>query len=230
MASDYDRSKLVARAERARRARRTGAAIALYRQVLAVDRELPEIHAKLAPLLARKREHFDALQSFRLAAEGFLRIDQQERALAVCHDATHCLPRCPEVWQTLARMQRARGKGEEATRTLLEGRARLRRRGERAQAIHLLRAAHDLDPWNPAVVLDLARLLARSRQRQEALLLLEGLTHRVAGKARLRARGLLLRLQPRFGHLWLWLRELRRAGRRGEGGSSRAARRPLVSS
>lgn len=227
MASDYDRSKLVARAERARRTRRTGAAIALYRQVLAVDRDLPEIHAKLAPLLARKRHAFDAFQSFRLAAEGFMRVDQPDRALAVCHDATHHLPRNPEVWQTLARMQRARGKTEEALRTLLEGRARLRRGSERAQAIHLLRAAHELDPWNPTVVLDLARLLARTRQRHEALLLLEGLTHRVAGPARLRARALLLRLQPRPIHLWLWLRELRRSAR-SPAPSTRTERRPVA--
>jgi Tfp pilus assembly protein PilF len=226
MASDYDRSKLVERAERARKARRTGTAIALYRQVLAVDRDLPEIHAKLAPLLARKRQHFDALQSFRMAAEGFMRAAQHDRALAVCHDATHHLPRNPEVWQTLARMQRARGKNDEALRTLLEGRARLRRRSERPQAIHLLRAAHEMDAWNPAVVLDLARLLGRSRQRQEALLLLEGLTSRAAGRARLRARGLLLRLQPRPSHLWRWLRELHRGG----GRSARAGRRPLATS
>jgi Tfp pilus assembly protein PilF len=227
MASDYDRSKLVARAERARTRRRTGSAIALYRQVLAVDRDLPEIHAKLAPLLARKRQHFDALQSFRMAAEGFMRIGQQDRALAVCHDATHHLPRNPEVWQTLARMQRARGKTDEATRTLLEGRARLRRSGERAQAIHLLRSAHELDPWNAVIVLDLARLLARTRQRHEAMLLLEGLLPRVAGAARLRARALVLRLQPRPGHLWLWLRERLRTGRR-TSGTRRPERRPVT--
>jgi Tfp pilus assembly protein PilF len=224
MASDYDRNKLVERAERARRARRNGAAIAVYRQILAVDRDLPEIHAKLAPLLARKRQHFDAFQSFRLAAEGFLRMSQTERALAVYHDATHHLPRNPEVWLTLARIQRTRGKTDEATRTLLDGRKRLRRRSERPQAIYLLRAAHEIDPWNPAVVLDLVRLLARTRQRHEALLFLQGLTHRATGTARARAYGLLLRLQPRPGHLWQWLRELSRARRT----PSRSTRRPVA--
>jgi tetratricopeptide (TPR) repeat protein len=230
MASDYDRSKLVARAERARKARRTRTAIALYRQVLAVDRELPEIHAKLAPLLARTRQSFDALLSFRAAAEGFMRTNQSDRALATCHDATHHLPRNSEVWQTLSRMQRARGKPDEAARTLLEGRARLTRRSDRAQAIHLLRTAHEMDAWNPAIVLDLAKLLARTQQRAEALLLLEGLAHRVAGRARLRARGRILRLQPRPHHLWLWLRELRRSARRANAEPPRTERRRLAAS
>jgi tetratricopeptide (TPR) repeat protein len=206
---DYSSKLLLERAERARIKGRTRRAIARYRELLAVDREAPEVHAKLAPLLARTRQRFDAWQSFRAAAEGFMRAQDPERALAIYYDAAHHLPRLTEIWQMIARLQCARGKSQEALRVLREGRTKFRRRGQRAEAIHLLRAAQDVDPWHTDVVLDLAKLLWLNRQRAESLLLLEGLAQRSVGVPLRRARALQFRISLRPAHAWLWLKALR---------------------
>ena len=211
MARSYDQKELMQRAEKARKKGRKRAAITLYRELLAVDRELPEVHARLAPLLGKTRQPYDAWLSFRAAAEGFMRAQQGDRALAVYYEAAHHLPRLPEVWQTIARLQCARGKPEEALRALRDGRKKLHRRLDRAQAIHLLRVAHEVEPWNTDTVLDLARLLSKTRQRGEALLLLEALAQRALGVALRRTRGLQFRVSRRPGHAWLWLRAWKQA-------------------
>jgi len=206
----YDRKDVLARAENARKKGRKRAAIGGYRELLAVDSDAPEVHARLAPLLARTGQHFDAWLSFRAAAEGFMRTSAAERALSTYYEAAHHLPRLPEVWKTLARMQCARGKQDEALRALRQGRKKLSRRKHRAEAIYLLRSAHEIDPWNAETVLDLARLLWLTRQRSEALLLLEALAQRVRGKALRATRGLQFRIAPHPRHAWLWLQAWRR--------------------
>jgi tetratricopeptide (TPR) repeat protein len=208
---DFNSKQLLERAERARAKGRTRKAIARYRELLAVDRDAPEVHARLGPLLARTRQRFDAWQSFRAAAEGFMRAQDPERALAVYYEAAHHLPKQTEIWQMIARLQCARGKSEEALRVLREGRAKFRRRGQRAEAIHLLRAAQEVEPWHADVVLDLAKLLWLNRQRAEALLLLEGLAQRSVGLPLRRARALQFRISLRPTHAWLWLQALRRS-------------------
>ena len=211
MGSDYSSKQLFERAERARKKGRVRAAIACYRELLAVDREAPEVHAKLAPLLARRRQSYDAWLSFRAAAEGFMRAQDSDRALSVYYDAAHHLPRLTEVWQMIARLQCARGKADEARRVLREGRAQFRRRRHRAEAIHLLRVAHDVEPWNPETVLDLARLLWLTHQRAEALLLLEALAQHAVGVALRHTRALQFRISLRPRHAWLWLRTFRKS-------------------
>src|SRR5262245_7758654 len=115
---DYDRKEVFERAEKARKKGKLRVAIAGYRELLAVDPEAPEIHARLAPLLARTGQHFDAWLSFRAGAEGFMRASEPERALGVYHEAAHHLPWQAEAWRTVARLQHARGKSEDALRTL----------------------------------------------------------------------------------------------------------------
>jgi len=204
LGGDFDRKKLLQRANEARKKKRRRLAIGLYRELIAVDPNDPDVHAQLAPLLAKDRQFFDALLSFRAAAEGFLRKSESDRALSSYYDAAHHLPTEIEVWQAIARLQAARGKTDEALRALLQGRGKFRKRRQRAQAIHLLRAAHDMTPWKPDIVLDLARLLARSRQGREARLLLEGLAHQTRGRALAHTRGLQFRItwHPRFA--WAW--------------------------
>ena len=204
--SDFDQKKALAAADAARRKGRRRAAIAAYRKLLAVDRSSPEIHAKLAPLLAKRGASFDAWVSFRTAAEGFMRAQQSDRALSTYYEAAHALPREPEIWQTIARLQLARGKSEDAVRALQSGRAKLRRRSERPKAIYLLRQIHELTPWRSEVVMDLAWLLARTGQQPEALHLLEALAQHVGGRSLTRARGLQARISPRPHYIWLYLR------------------------
>ena len=63
--------------ERARNRRRR--AIALYRSLLAFEPGSPELHAKLAPLLAETGQAFDAWQSYRAVVHGALRAGREDR-------------------------------------------------------------------------------------------------------------------------------------------------------
>lgn len=221
--SVYDRRRILEKAEQAQRAGQHRKAITLYRWVLAVERNNPHLHARLAPLLARTGERFDAWQSYRRCAETALRENREERAMALYRDATRMLPREIQAWQSLARLLARRGEEREAVSILVEACAHFDKRSLRPQAIHLLRRARVIDPWHPDAVLALARLLARSRQREEARLLLDGLGGRAQGRALRRVRGAQLRLDGTVSALWRWLRCF--AGTEAEG-TPPAAQRP----
>jgi tetratricopeptide (TPR) repeat protein len=201
----YDRSRLLEEAARAAAGRRVGRAIAFYRWVLAVEPQNADVHLKLAPLLARCGQRFDAWQSFQGAARACLRHGQPDRALAIYRQATAVLPREVQAWQAVARLQHRAGRPREAVETLLEGSGRLRRRSLRPRAIHLLRLAREIEPWHVDAVCELARLLALSQQREEARILLRGLARHCGGKRLRRVRRAQLRIAPTLAHLWLWL-------------------------
>jgi tetratricopeptide (TPR) repeat protein len=202
----YDRSRLLEEAARAAAGRRVGRAIALYRWVLAVEPQNADVHLKLAPLLARRGDRFDAWQSFQSAARAFLRHGQPDRALAIYRQAVAALPREVQAWHAVARLQHRAGRSREAVETLLEGSSRLRRRRLRPRAIHLLRLAREIEPWHIDSVCELARLLARSEQREEARVLLRGLARHCGGERLRRVRSAQLRIDPTLAHLWFWLR------------------------
>ena len=219
----YDRRRILERAERAERRGQTRRAIGLYRWVLAVERNNPQLHARLAPLLARIGQDFDAWQSYRCCAETALREQREERALALYRDACRTLPRELEAWQRLAQLLARRGESREALATLLEGSRHFRRRRHRTRAIHLLRLARAVAPWDPDCVLALCGLLARTRQSHEALLLLDGLSRRVDGRALRRVRGAQLRIEGSFAAFWRWLRCVITSGQAHPGQLNRAA-------
>ncbi|MEN8183912.1 MAG: tetratricopeptide repeat protein [Myxococcota bacterium] len=206
---DYDRSRMLETAARATTRRRRRKAIRCYRRVLAAEPQNAGLHLRLAPLLAQTGEHFDAWLSYRIAAKALLRQGQETRAVALHREATRQLPRNADVWCTLARLELKRGRRSEAFEALALGRSRLRRRRERPEAIHLLRQALELEPGHARTTVDLARLLHRSKRREEAWLLLENRAARASGADRRRLRGAQLGLFPSLRHLWLWLRALR---------------------
>jgi tetratricopeptide (TPR) repeat protein len=201
----YDRSRILDAAARARAKRQRVRAIELYRQVLAHEPQNAELHAKLAPLLAETGQPFDAWCSFKAVARSCLREGHPDQALAVYREATLFLPREPQAWQAVAQIQHKHGHGREAVETLLEGSRQFRTRWLRPQAIHLLRKARDVAPWEFEVVLELARLLAVSGQRHEARFLLEGLARRSEGERLRRVRAVQLRLAPGPAALWRWV-------------------------
>jgi len=198
----YDRSRLLEEAARAAAGKRTARAIALYRWVLAIEPHNADIHLKLAPLLARRRQGFDAWQSFQSAARAFLRHGQPDRALAIYRQAAAVLPREVQVWQAIARIQHRAGRTRDALEALLEGSRALRRGRLRPRAIHLLRLAREIDPWHFESVHELARLLARSQQREEARILLRELSRRCGGRRLRRVRAEQVRLSPTPAQLW----------------------------
>jgi tetratricopeptide (TPR) repeat protein len=202
----YDRSRLLEQAARAAASGRLGKAIALHRWVLAIEPQNPELHLRLAPLLARRGERFDAWQSFQAAARACLRSGRPDRALAIYKQAAAVLPREVQAWQAIARLQHRSERPRDAIATLLEGSRHFRRGRLRPRAIHLLRLAREIEPWHFETVHELARLLARSRQREEAAILLRHLALRCGGSRLRRVRATQLRVWPTPRHAWLWLR------------------------
>ncbi len=136
---DYDRNWLLAQAEKARIRGRRRRAISLYRRILAAEPHDPNLHARVAPLLAAAGKRFDAWQSYRQAAQTHLKNKGREEALALYRDATKMLPMQIEAWQWVARLELKREKREAAIGALLEGRTKFRSRRRRPEAIALLR-------------------------------------------------------------------------------------------
>jgi len=231
MAQPYDRNKLLKAAARAQEKKRRRKAIALYRRVLSVEAGNGELHAQLAPLLAATGQPFDAWQSFHQAGRAFERETHREEARLIYTRATEMLPREMQAWLSRARVEREQERPDRAMQTLLKGSKYFRSRGRRAQAIHLLRRARQLEPWHPEAVFTLAKLLAKTRQREEALMLLDALATRARGRMLRRVRGLQVRLQPSPGNVWAWLRARlggtappRRSGSGRKAAPARAAR------
>jgi tetratricopeptide (TPR) repeat protein len=204
----YDRSRILDAAARAEARRRRGKAIGLYRWVLAMEPHNGEIHHRVAPLLARTGQPFDAWLSFKAAARAFLHQGQPDKALAVYREAALLVPREAQVWQMIARLQARRGRKRDAVATLIEGSRHFRGRRLRPVAVQLLRRAREIDAWNYEAVLELAKLLASSGQLEEARILLDGLTGRHGGERLRRVRGAQLRLTPGPRQLVLWVRAL----------------------
>jgi len=201
----YDRTRILDAAARARSRKKRERAIALYRWVLAAEPKNLELHGKLGPLLAESGQHFDAWSSFRTVARLHLRAGEADNALAAYREAALYLPQEVQAWQAIGRLQAKRGQRREAVETLLEGSRQFRTRWLRPQAIHLLRRARDLDPWNFEVVIDLACLLAIQEQGREAHMLLDGLVARSDGERLRRVRSAQFRIRPSPRAAWRWL-------------------------
>ncbi len=204
---EYDRARILDAAARARARKKYPRAIDLYRQVLFVEPRNGDLHAKLAPLLAETGQHFDAWQSYRGVARACLREGHSEKALAIYREAANHLPREVQAWEATARLLHRAGRRTEALETLHEASRNFRSRRLRPQAVHLLRRARELDAWHFEIVRDLAKVLAKSRQRTEAQRLLEGLTEHVTGASLRQVRAAQFRLSPGPVSLWRWLRE-----------------------
>ncbi len=210
---DYDRTRILEAASRACARARHRKASALYRRVLSVEPNNMELHARLAPLLAATGRRFDAWTSFEASGRAAIAENKIEQAAGIYREAVRCLPREFHAWQMLARVEQLRGREQQALDALLEGRRQFRRRSRRPQAIALLRRALEIAEWNLDVILDLARLLARSDQESEARLLLERLAERSRGTSLRRVRGAQWRITPTLVNSWRWIHAALTAGR-----------------
>lgn len=208
----FDREVILEQASRARSRRQWRRAIALYRQVLAVEPNNVEIHERLAPLLAATRQDFDAWNSYRAVAHAALRDGREDRAVAVFREASRAVPQEIQAWQGLARLLVRQSEPDAAIEVLLEGSRQFRSQFLRPQAIHLLRRARAIDPWHFETVLELALHLGRTDQQVEASMLLEGLAERCQERQLRRVRAALLAVAPGARSLLRWLTSWR--GRR----------------
>jgi len=206
----YDRRKFLDRAAKATRSggrRKRRHAIALYREVLAREPADPDLHRKLAELLARDGDLRAAGSSYRLASEGYAKRGFADHAVGVLRDAVHWIPRDVDLWLELARLELERGRRTDSVRVLLDGRRRFRRRKSRPAALKLLTAASKLDPHDLEIGLDLALALRRAGLRARALGVLARLPVRDRTALR-RVRGRQLRVDVRPGTAIGYLRAL----------------------
>ncbi len=222
----FERKRLLEQAGALARGWRWRKALRLYRQLLCAEPRNPEIHLRIAPLLARAGRRVEAWESFRLAAEACERSGKEAELLAIHQQAVKSLPDECQAIRALARCELKRQNPDRALQVLVVGSRRLRRRRTRGDAIVLLGDAREIEPWNPGVVIALGRLLARSGDSAAALFLLDQLDDRVQGRERSAVRALLWRIEPSLVHTWRWLRarsESRRANALGVTTRSRRA-------
>ncbi len=212
-AQPYDRKQLIGEAHRARNRGRNRQAIALYRRILIEEPRNTEVALRAAPLLAYNGASFEAWQLFRTAVAELLRSRRAEAGLGVLREACRCVPHEYEAWQQRARLELKLGREEAAYQTLLEGRQHFRTPQTRAQAIALLTRARAVEPWDPEVCIDLARLYKGTDQVEVALELLASLAERVRGPELRKVRALHWRITLSFRDGWLWLRALLTAKR-----------------
>jgi len=196
----------LAEAHRARNRGRDRRAIALYRRVLVEDPHNTDVALRVAPMLARRGQSFEAWRIYRAAARDFARDKRWTECLNAYREACRAVPWEFEAWRLCAELQIKMGREDAALETLVDGRNQFRDPSTRAQAIALLTRARAIEPWDPDVALDLANLYARTDQIETALELLSCLALRVRGPRLRRVRALQWRitLAPRFA--WLWLR------------------------
>ena len=202
----YDRRKLLSSAAKARKKGKAKRAIEAYRRVLEAEPHDSEVHRKLAPLLARVGQHQAAMDSFAQAMQGLIRGGFEDHALGVCREATGFYPRQVELWEAIARLRLKTTNVSDAVGALLEGRNHFRRRKHLPDAIRLLERAHEIDPKNLTITLDLCRLLMRSGQRDKARAILAKLETRLRGRMLRRVRFAQFRSDPSARTAWALLR------------------------
>ena len=81
-----------------------------------------------------------------------------------------------EAWRLCGELQIKLGREDAAFETLVEGGTHFADTRSGAQAIALFSRARTIEPWDPDLVLDLARLYGRTDQSDVALELLACLT------------------------------------------------------
>ncbi|MEZ4282100.1 MAG: tetratricopeptide repeat protein [Myxococcota bacterium] len=204
----YDRRRILDRAAKARRSgsrRQIRRAIALYREVLQREPDDPDLHRKLAELLAREGDVAGATASYRFACETYSKRGFDDRTIGVLRDAVERIPRVVDFWLELARLERERGRCVDALTILRRARGQFRRRRSRAAALKLLAAASKIAPGDLEIGLDYALQLARDAQKKKALRVLERLPV-VQREALRRVRGRQLRIDIGLGTFGRYLR------------------------
>ncbi|HVO29990.1 MAG TPA: hypothetical protein VMV18_04615 [bacterium] len=202
----YSRSDAMERAAKAAGRGRKKKAIEEYRKVLANEPENAAVLTKVAVLLAETRRYPEAWKGFLAAAESWKKQGFVDRQYAVYRQAADYMPREPELWETLARIDLERGRAPDAVKVLLEGRKHFRKKKLRPFAVRLLRLATKIEPWHFEATFDLAALMRKEGDKREARRLLEGLVERARGRRLRRVRGALFSMSPTPAAAWRWTR------------------------
>jgi tetratricopeptide (TPR) repeat protein len=202
----FDRAETLAAADRARARGRKRKAISKYREILANDPGDAVVHGKIAPLLAESKQVDEALKSFERAAQGHLTKGFADRALSVYTQASSYFPLEPAFWEQIATLHLQKARRADALKALLLGGRRMVKGDKKLDAVRLLRRALEIEPLHVETTIVLARVLARTGKRDDAVRVLEALASHIHGKARRRIRGAVFRIHPTFGNAFRWLR------------------------
>jgi tetratricopeptide (TPR) repeat protein len=200
--------QLLTAAHRARKRGREREAIRLYKRILIEYPRNLAVTLRVAPMLALAGEEFEAWQLYRRAAHEYARKRQYNECLSIYREACRFVPHEFEAWRLCAELQARLGQPEGAFETLVEGRMHFGAPHSRAQAIALLARAREIEPWDDALLLDLAQLYVGDDQPDMALELLAMLSCRVEGATLRRVRWMQLRATRSPRYLMLWIRAL----------------------
>ncbi len=203
--NSYSRLDIMDDAARAAARGRLKKAIAGYSRVLDVDPKDMEVHARVAPLLARAGDAGKSWSSYRIVAESYLARGFHAKASGVYTQAARYMPRKKEVWEGLSEIYMMRERKADAVGALFVGQRHFKGR-DVSTAIKLLEKAREIEPWSYDVVRRLAKLLAKNGRKDRAVEMLSGLADREPGKRLRKVRGQIFLLQPGTGTAWLWLR------------------------
>ena len=201
----WDRTELLAQADKSRTRGRRRRAISLYLKLLEQDPNDVTVHGKVAPLFAAEGMGPEAMASFRAAAAGHAAAGFADRGIAMLRQAADHFPEDESLWTEVANLHIQRGRRGDAGAALVAGGEKLLDGRYRSIGAKVLRRALEIEPWNVQATLLLAKTLAWERRRKEAVALLEGLARRTGGEARNPARRLAFRFSPTPGRLWRWL-------------------------
>ncbi len=174
-------------------------AIGEYIKLLNVDPGDFDIHARLAPLLAKCNRKEEAWNSFKTAADGHSARGFIDKAQSIYTLACRTLPQVAEAWEERVKHQIERGLKADAVHTAIEAGSHLHDRINRKRATVLLRKVYMVVPWHPELTMCLARFEAKEKRVKEALWLYEGIAARSTGKILRNARLNAFRLSPGLG-------------------------------
>jgi tetratricopeptide (TPR) repeat protein len=202
----YDRTTSLAAGDKARGLGRLRKAISDYLKILAHQPDDYQVHARVAPLLARRHRWDEARKSFEAAAGGYMKAGFADKAIAVWTVAAQHFPEENEYWEHIANEQVRRGRRADAVQALMHGRQWLRARRQRPMAIMLLRQVLALQAGHFDATVDLALQLGREGQTDEGRRLLAELSLPTTRAGLRRLRAAQLRLSPGLKTFLAWLR------------------------
>ncbi len=201
----YDRKKLLQEAREAQHKGKHKKAITQLRRILTREPNNTEIHSLIAPSLAQSGLAFNAWESYVCTAKVLLRDDKKQAAINVFQDATRRMPLHYEAWTAKADLERSMGRKNDAIRTLGQALPHFRRRATRYPLISLLRRQLKIDPEDRNTILELASLLSKTGQMDEAKMRLAKLAEASNGRLLREVRRSQWNIDPSLTHSWLWL-------------------------
>jgi tetratricopeptide (TPR) repeat protein len=204
--NNYDRKILLHEAREAQCRGRHKKAITQLRRILAREPNNAEIHALIAPSLAECGLKFNAWESYVYTAKVMVRDSKKQSAINVYQDATRRMPRHYEAWTSKANLERSMGRKNDAIRTLGQAIPHFRRRATRHPLISLLRLQLQINPEDGDTILELAFLLSKTGQKEEAKMRLAKLAEASRGRLLREVRRSQWSIEPSLVHSWLWLR------------------------